>query len=219
MSAPLDPVLISYKIQMQSERFGNATLGRIETTLSNTESGYQIDSVTKFQGLATLFSGSNVRESCEFKLEDGRAVTHRYEGGRIKSLDYKVGFDWQDRKINFDSEESLDMPQGYVVDNCSLWFAMALTKGEGLQDELTYVVDGKTRRIRGFRFRSLEEETIDTNIGQKSVLKLVLERELRTDRTITFWLSKDDQFIPLRMQEKRKSRTTTISVNKMERPS
>ncbi len=217
MSAPLDPVSISYKIQMESERFGNATLGRIETKLTTTDSGYQIDSVTKFQGMATIISGSNLREQCEFKLEEGRAITHRYEGGRIKAFDYKVGFDWENRKIDYNSQESVNMPIGYVVDNCSMWFAMALTRGEGLKDELVYVVDGKKRRVRGFKFRSLEDEVIDTVVGQKPVLKLVLERELRSDRTITFWLSKEDQYIPLRMQEKRKSRTTTFSVNSMEK--
>lgn len=217
MAEPLEPVAIRYKIQLQSERFGNATLGRIQTSVSTTDSGYQIDSVTKFQGMATIFSGSNLRESCEFTLEGGRAIPQKYEGGKIKSTDYVVGFDWQNRKLSFDEEEPQDMPEGYVVDNCAMWFAMALMRGEGLEEELVYVVDGKKRRIRSFRFKSLEDDTIETKIGEKEVLKLVLERDLRPERTITFWLSKEDQYVPLQMQEKRESRTTTFSVETLEK--
>ena len=216
-AAPLDPVSIGYKIKVKSARF-DATLGRIETSLNTTESGYKIDTVTKFQGLASIIGGSNLRESCEFSVEDGRAVPRKYEGGRIKSKssDYQVNFDWQNQKLSFNDEDALDMPQGYVVDICSLWFAMAIMRGEGLKDELLYSIDGKNKRIRGFRFRSLEDDTIETKIGTKEVLKLVLERDFRPDRTTTFWLSKEDQYLPLRAQEKRKSRTTTFSVEKLE---
>ena len=215
-AAPLDPVSIGYKIQMQSERFGNATLGRIQTSLNPTDSGYKIESVTKFQGMATIISGSNLRESCEFSLEGDRAVSQLYEGGKIKSTDYNVGFDWENRKLNFNDDEAIDMPVGYVVDNCAVWFAMSLRRGEGLQDELIYVVDGKQKRIRGFRFRSLDEETIDTKIGEKEAIKLVLGRHFRPNRTLTFWFSKEDQYLPLKMQEKRKSRTTTFSIETLE---
>ena len=166
--------------------------------------------------MATIFS-SNIRETCEFTLEEGRAIPQKYEGGGVKSTDYNVGFDWQNRKLKFDNEEAFDMPEGYVVDNCALWFAMALMRGQNLQEKVVYVVDGKTKRIRGFRFKSLEDETIETKIGEKEVIKLVLERDLRPDRTVTFWLSKNDQYLPLQIQEKRKSRTTTVSVETLEK--
>jgi len=212
----LQPVSISYTIGLESSKFGDARVGKIKTTLSTTESGYAIESVTRFQGMAAIISGSNHQEACEFEVRDGRAVTQRYSGGRIGRVDYEVGFDWDNRKIDFSEKKSLDMPQGYIVDNCIMWFDAALLKGDGLGDTPLYSIDGKKNRIRGFKQRSSEIEVIETRLGKKEAIKFVLERELRPDRTLTFWLSPEDQYLPLRIRESRKSRTTTFEVESLE---
>lgn len=212
----LEPVSISYSIGLDSSKFGTATLGKIESILSKTETGYAIESVTRFQGMAAIITGNNHQESCEFSVEQGQAITNKYTGGRIGKNEYDVNFDWQTRKVNFNNKQSMDMPQGYVVDNCVVWFAAALLKGQDLGEQVLYIVDGSKKRIRGYKQRSSTPESIDTKLGQKDVIKLVLERELRPDRTLTFWLSPDDQYLPLKIQESRKSRTTTIEIESLE---
>jgi len=212
----LAPVTIGYTLSMVSKTFGNATLGRIESTLNKTDSGYAVSTVTKVQGMAAIILGSNEEQNCEFIVDEQRTVPNTYNGGRIGKTDYEVRFDWPGRKLSFDSGESLDMPQGYVVDNCSMPFAAALLKGEGLSNESLYIVDGKTKRIRGYKLRSSTEEILETKIGSKRTVKMVLERETVPQRTLTFWLSVDDQYMPIKMEEKRKSRTTTMLVNSLE---
>jgi len=217
----LSPVTISYKIKFESSKFGKATLGRIKNTINATENGYSIDSVTKAQGMAAIVLGSNRQQSCEFDVKDGKAVSRKYGGGRIGKTDYEVDFDWAGGKAYFNDKkakkddikkEAIDLPAGYIVDNCSMWFAIALLKGEIPDKQSMYVVDGKDRRIRGFKFRSTSEEVIDTKLGQKQVTKVVYEREQRPNRTWTFWLSHEDEYLPLKAQESRKSRTTTFEV-------
>ncbi|MFT4636198.1 MAG: hypothetical protein ACI854_001022 [Arenicella sp.] len=212
----LSPVTISYTIKFESNKFGNATLGRIENILKTTEQGYSMESVTKAQGMAAIIMGSNEQQSCEFEVLDGKAVSQKYDGGRIGEIEYQVDFDWQQRKAYFNqksgSSESIDLPEGYIVDNCSMWFAVALLKNDIPEHQSLYVVDGKNKRIRGFKLRSTSNETLSTKLGEKQVTKVVFERELRPGRTLTFWLSHDDEYLPLKMQESRKSRTTTFEV-------
>jgi len=216
-SVPLDPASIIYKIKFKSSRFGNATLGRVETKLTETSDGYAIENLTKTQGMAAIIIGSNYHESCEFHIEEGLAVAKDYKGGRVGKTDYAVAYDRENRKINFDSGDTLDMPEGYVVDNCMFWFAAALLREDGFtEDKPIYVVDGKSKRIRGYKLRSKEEVQIDTPLGTKSVVKLVLERELRPNRTLTFWLSPEDKYLPLRIEESRKSRTTTFEIESLQ---
>jgi len=212
-NAPLEPVSIEYKIRIS--KFGKATLGKVQSSLTTTDSGYAIKSVTKAQGMALLLMQSNIQESCEFEVIDGRAVARRYTGGTVKKTEYSVAYDWNNRKVNLSEEESLDMPQGYVVDNCIMWFATALLKGQLPEGEQVYVVDGKSKRIRGYKLRSSEEELLKTPLGEKETVKMVLERELRPNRTLTFWLSKSDQFLPVRIEESRKSRTTTFEISEL----
>ncbi|MFT5571820.1 MAG: hypothetical protein ACI9FR_000741 [Cryomorphaceae bacterium] len=215
-SHAIDPVEISYTLSMVSSSFGNATLGRIDSTLTKTDSGYAVMSVTKAQGMAAIIIGSNEQQACEFEINDGRAVPKSYGGGRIGKSDYDVDFDWAERKISFASGESIDMPKGYVVDNCIMPFAAAILKGEGLGEESMYVVDGKKKRIRGYTLSSSSEETLETVLGPKKTIKMVLAREFKPERTFTLWLSKDNQYIPIKMEEQRKSRTTTMMVNSLE---
>ena len=212
-SDPLDPVSIEYKIRIS--KFGNAVLGKVQSRLDTTESGYSIKSVTKAQGMALLIMQSNIQESCKFEVVDKRAMARSYSGGTVKQTDYSVAYDWQKRKVSFSEKESLDMPQGYVVDNCIMWFATALLRGDLPENERLYIVDGKSKRIRGYRLRSNTKEVIDTSLGQKETVKMVLERELRPNRTLTFWLSETDQYLPVRIEESRKSRTTTFEISNL----
>lgn len=212
-TSELEPISIAYTVSLVSDKYGNATLGKAQTTLSKTDTGYKVFQTTQAQGMAAILLGSDIQESCDFVVTDGRAISNTYQGGRSDLTDYQIAFDWAGRKINFSDGESLDMPQGYVVNTCNLPFAAALMKGEGLSDETVYVVDGKKKRIRAYKLKSTEQEVLSTKFGDMDTVKVVLERELIPERTFTFWLSPENSYIPLKMEERRRKRTTTIMVD------
>jgi len=204
-TAEFDEISITYKLSIQSKSYGNATLGKLTNTLSKTDVGFSAKSVTKTQGIAAILIGSNEQQSCDFIMENGLAIPQRYSGGTLKKDQYDVAFDWQKKTITFEGGESLDMPKGYVLDICSMPFAFALQQGKKL----------KKKRVRGYTQASSEEAIIDTPLGKKKTIKIVLQRELRPDRILTLWLSIEDQYIPVQIEEKRKSRTTTMVVSAM----
>lgn len=212
----LQPVSIEYIVSLDSDKLGNATLGKTETVLSKTETGYAVASRTKAQGLAAIIIGSNEHQTCEFTVQNGRAVSSKYSGGRTKRKDYQVDFDWQNRKIVFSNGDTLDMPNGYVVDNCDMPFAVALIRENGLGDENMYVVDGRKKRIRGYKLESSSIENLDTVLGTIETLKIVFSRDIKPDRTFTFWLSPENDYVPMKMEEKRRSRTTTMTANRID---
>lgn len=212
----LQPVSIEYIVRLDHEKLGNATLGRTETILTKGDSGYAVRTKTKAQGLAAIIIGSNEQQSCDFSIEDGRAISKNYSGGRTDSNDYHVDFDWEQRKISFNSGDALDMPQGHVVDSCNMPFAASLLFQQGTNSEVLYVVDGRNKRIRGYKLKSTSPESINTSIGEQDTLKIVLEREFNPQRTFTIWLAPQWAYVPLKMEEKRPSRTTTMIVDKIE---
>ena len=212
----LEPVSIAYTVSLVSEKYGNATLGKAQTTLSKTTHGYSVFQATKAQGMAAILLGSNIQESCDFVIDEGRAVSTNYAGGSSNLNHYQANFDWQGRKIKFSDGESLDMPPGYVVNTCNFPFAAALLKHKGLSDETVYVVDGKKKRIRGYRLKSTSEEMLSTKFGAIDTLKVVLERELKPDRTFTFWLSLENSYVPLKMEDQSNKRTLTLMVDQID---
>lgn len=204
---------VTYKLKLNSSSYGNATLGKITNTISKSEIGFTVKSVTKAQGIAAIIIGSNEQQSCDFIMQDGYAVTQRYVGGNLKKDKYSVDFDWQEKVLTFESGETMNMPNGYIVDFCSMPYALALQKGQGLKDKTMYVVDGKKKRIRGYILVSSEADSIETALGVKDTIKITFQREQRPDRTLTLWLSPSDLYVPLKIEEKRKSRTTTMTVS------
>ena len=212
----LKPISIRYTVSFESEKYGSATLGRFETQLIQAKAGgYSVMSALQGQGIAAILMGSNYQESCDFSIENGRAISNNYAGGRKALEDYRVKFDWAERKIKFSDGESLDMPKGYVVDNCNMFFAAALLKGEGLSEQPLYIVDGKKKRIRGYNLRATSNEMLSTNFGDVNTVKIVLERELQPERTISLWLSPENSYMPLKMEERRRKRTTTMIVDQI----
>lgn len=214
VAAPqLEPVTIVYTINLLSDKYGNATLGKVETELIKTQNGYAVSSATKAQGIAAILMGSNRREACRFSVHEGRAVSSAYAGGSRDLNDYVVDFDWQTRKITFNDGDTLDMPQGYVVDNCNMLFAAALLRDIEQLDDSLYIVDGSKKRIRGYRLKSSSEELLATDFGEFNTRKIVFERELKPERTLTFWLAPEYSYVPLKMVERRRKRTTTFIVD------
>jgi len=212
----LESLVVTYKLSLRSSTYGNATLGKFTNTLTKTDTGYSVKSVTKTQGLAAILIGSNEQQSCDFSLEsDGSAIPMRYTGGTLKKDKYHVDFNWAERTLRFKDGEAFDMPEGYILDNCSMPFALALNQGKGLEGSNIYIVDGKKERVRGYNLVSSTEVEIETTLGTKNTLELVLQRESRPDRSLTLWLSIDDYYTPVKFEERRKHRTTTMVVSEL----
>ena len=210
-----ESIAITYTINLLSSTLGNARVGQFQTTLTHDENGYSAHSTTKAQGLAAILVGDK-QMSCEFSIDQGRVLSHNYAGGNKKTDEYQVSYDWDARKINFVDGEALDMPPGYVIDLCTMNFAAALLKDGGLTDEVLYVLNGERKRINSYKLRSSTKETLDTPVGSMDTIKIILERELESDRTYSFWLSIDHDYMPIKIEEARSSRTVTILVNNIE---
>ena len=209
-------IALTYTINLVSSKLGNATVGQLETTLTQEQGQYSVHSRTRAQGLAAILIGSDLQQNCTFDIQDGRVVSNDYSGGRKTSDDYQVSFDWNNRKINFTDGESLDMPQGYLIDLCNMSFAAALLKEDGLANDTLYVLDGKKKRILGYKLKESAKELIETPVGSFDTIKIVLEREFKPERTFSLWLSLNHDYVPIKMEDKRSSRTLTILANAIE---
>lgn len=202
---------ITYQLELDSERFGKATLGRVETQLSENGGLYTVSTQTKAEGMAAILVG-NLMESCNFDVVSGRAQSQQYTGGRPDQMEYSVEFNWSDRKVKFNDKKTLDMPQGYVLDNCNMPYALALFKDQEINQSI-YIVDGKKSRIRGYTFLSKSREMLDTIFGSLDTIKIVFARELSPEKELILWLSKKHDYLPFKMQERREGRTTTMFVS------
>ena len=75
-----------------------------------------------------------------------------------------------------------------------------------------YVLDGKKSRLKAYIFKSLTQEKIKTPIGEFEANKIVFERELNPEKSVTFWTAKEHPYFPLKMLEKRKSKKRIMTI-------
>lgn len=212
----LNSIALSYTVNLVGSKLGNATVGQVETTLTRDNNIYTASSTTKAQGLAAILMGSDIHYNCEFSTEPGHVLSKKYAGSSKSSEEFQVSYDWEARKINFLDGESLDMPPGYITDTCNMPFAVAMLKEDGLADDVLYVLEGSEKRIRGYKLRSSNQETLETPLGSMETLRITLEREFRPERTLSLWLSLDHDYVPIKIEDARNSRTMSTLVKNID---
>ena len=212
----IDSISLSYTIKLVGSKLGNATVGRLETTLTRYNNNYTSQSTTKAQGLAAILMGGDIHLNCEFRTEPGLALSQKYAGGNKKADKFQVTYDWDTRKIIFSDGESLDMPPGYITDTCNMPFVVALLNEDHLSENVLYVLEGSEKRIRGYRHKSSNPETLETPLGAMETIKVTFEREFKPERTLSFWLSLEHDHVPIKIEDARSSRTITTLVNTIE---
>lgn len=187
--------------------WNSSNLGQIETTINSAKNAIDITSVTKAEGMASIWLGGDLVQTCAFETRDNMIFSQVFSSQKKGSNKYKnlIEYDWQSQKISFNDEPAFDMPKGYIVDNCNFHFAAAYTEIDKLKNNPIYVMDGKKKRIRGYVFDSVSEERLKTPVGEFDTTKIVLKRELDENKKFTFWVSADKPFFPLKMMDSRKS--------------
>lgn len=198
--------------------WNGSNLGQIETKINSEKTTINITSITKAEGMASIWLGGDLTQTCQFKAYDNMIFSQIFSSQKQGSNQYKnlVEYDWEEQKISFNDEPAFDMPKGYIVDNCNFHFAAAYTEIDKLKDNPIYVMDGKKKRIRGYVFKSVVSERIKTPVGEYDTTKIVLQRELDENKTFTFWVSPEQPFFPLKMMDSRKSGQRVMLIKSIE---
>jgi hypothetical protein len=62
----------------------------------------------------------------------------------------------------------------------------------------------------------INNEAINTAMGELNTVKIELQRVDNPDRTLTLWLAEDKQYVLVRTVEKRPSRTTIMEIESID---
>jgi hypothetical protein len=171
--------------------------------LSKTEDGHYL-----LSSKATSMFASIV-ESTEFRIDGDyvKPVEYQYHRSGIgKKRQAILNFDWDTMTVlnNVQNKPwTMDVPLG-AMDKLLYQFKLrddllsAYENGDPWPS-LSYVIaDGG--RLKHYEFEVIGEEVIDTPVGQLNTIKATRVRDNR-DRTSTFWLAKDYDFMLVRFQQ------------------
>ncbi len=208
-STPDGEVKLRYNVNIYG-----TNLGEIHTSIKKNQQRFELNSVTRAEGAASLVMGGDLKQQCNFSVQDKQIITRSSLVEKLgrKSFISKVEIDWNSKFINYNNESVLAVPEGYLVDSCNFQFAAAFTDIDFLKQNTTYVLDGKQNRLKAYVFKSETLETLKTSIGEFETRKIVLERELNPEKSFIFWVTDEHPYFPLKMVEKRKSRSRIMTI-------
>lgn len=206
---PNGTIKLRYKVNIYG-----SNLGEIHTTIKKDQDKFEVSSVTRAEGVASLVLGGDLTQQCSFSAKDKQIVSEDSSIEKLGRSAFKntVKIDWQSRFINYNDDPTLAIPNGYLVDSCNFQFAAAYTNHDLLKKNTIYVLDGKKSRLKAYVFKSSTQEKLKTPIGEFNTSKIVLERELNPDKSIIFWIAEEYPYFPLKMIEKRKSKKRIMTL-------
>ncbi len=205
-----DELTVIYRVEL-----GTSRLGRLVTTLRKMENDYEVEAVTRAEGMAAILLGGTVRETCSFQADGIGIKPNKYlriKEGFGASTD-RTEFDWRNGTIKFADGSGEPIPKGYVVDNCSAPFAYMRDGRNGFDKQTLHIVGHK--RVRHYDLVSITPETLSLPIGELKTLRVEHMRQ-GSDKRFIVWLAAERNYLPVKIVETRKSRTTSMIAEKVE---
>lgn len=191
-----------------------SNLGEIHTTIIKKKTSFDISSITRAEGVASLVLGGDLIQKCSFNTNENHIISDTSNTEKFGRSAFKntINIDWNTGFVKYNNQATLTVPTGYLVDFCNFQFAAAYTDLEYLKNNTIYVLDGKKSRVKAYIFKSISQEKLETPIGEFQTSKIVLERELNPEKSLTFWVTEKHPYFPLKMLEKRKSRDRVMTI-------
>ena len=200
-----EELTLRYSVQL-----GSAKLGSLLTQLTRQGDHFRVESETRAEGVAAILLGGEVRETCEFEVDTNQIRPLSYEVAREGRKGYRrhAEFRWQSNQVVFSSGEVAEIPNGYILDNCSVPFAFMLGGSEVFSQTALHIVGG--RRIRNFEHISVTREELKTPFGKIPSIRIEQRRTDNPTRKLIVWLAPSQHNLPVKMVEKRTSREVTM---------
>lgn len=202
LAAPPRPYTAQYEVRRNGERLGSATVtfralanGRYELTSSTVGS----------EGLAAI-AGAAI---------DERSILG-WSGKQLETVDYsyrqKVAWKTRERAIKVDASSAridsrdkdrhFSLPyQAGVLDRNAVTVALVHDLSSGRTGDLRYLVPNRDR-LEAHVYRVANPARIDTALGRQRVVRVDRIRESADGRSTTLWLGQDQNFVPLRIEQK-----------------
>ena len=150
---------------------------------------------------------ATVTEQSHFRLDGRKLIPIEYQYKRTgvgKSRRTLLKFDWAADKVSDEDEGwELDITSG-ILDKLLYQLKMredliqAALKSEHWPDMSYEIAD--SGRLKSYEFKVTDEEELDTPVGKINTVKVIRVRK-NEDRSTTFWLAPDYEFMLIRLQQ------------------
>lgn len=168
-----------------------------------------------------------VKETTEFRYEDGRTIPVAYHYSRKgvgKSKKEAVFFDWDSNQATHDGGQSaleagtldkLSYQYQLRLDLAALAAAQTSEPSEEPTPLLTYIIADEEKR-KTYSFRVAGEEVLDTPAGQMQTVRVDRIRE-NSERQTSLWLATEHNYILVRLVQLENDKGFELNLQKLQK--
>ena len=183
--------------------------GELEVIIRREGEGYLVRSISHLSALAQLFLKSHTIESrFELKNDQLRLVSGREilnESGKVKR---EFSIDHDNNTVTFSAGEPIKFPQGFRIDADSFPLGLMTSNPTTLTGESYLSISPK--RARQYIYQSPVEEIVSVPAGDFTTTRVVGIRNDNPNRSVSFWLDKGNQQLPVKITNSKDGRETIL---------
>ena len=197
---------------------GAIPLGKLELELSFDENRrYTYHAHTQPGFLAGWFSGDEIVEESRGEIAPELVVPgeYSYRESDDEEDNAEIRFDWQELKAYTSSGGvtwAQDIESG-IQDRLSQQLMMRLELSRSKREVSYRVADGG--KLKTYQFRVVEEETLETPLGELHCLKVERSKESRKP-DYTIWFAPQLDYLPVRIERRRKGKRYKMELESLE---
>ena len=197
---------------------GAIPLGELELELTFDDSRrYTYHAHTQPGFLAGWFSGGEAVEESQGEISAERVIpqTYSYRETDDEEDNAEVRFDWQAFKAYTSSGGvtwSQEIEYG-IQDRLSQQLMVRLELSRGEREVSYRVADGG--KLKSYLFRVVEEEMLETPLGELRCLKVERSKESRKP-DYTIWFAPKLDYLPVRIERRRKGKRYKMELESLE---
>ena len=193
--------------------YGKKNVGNLEISIRNEDGGYTLESITKPTRVARLVLKEHTSNT-KFIWRNEALVLHsaveKLEGK--KSYDRGFTFDFDNYTIELAEGKTATFKEGDEFE--SVTFPLLLMHRDVDSIEGMEVREVSPKRLRSYTYDALEEETVNVPAGEFTSWKITRFRSDRPEDTVTVWLNRADNPIPLKIQVSKGGKVSTLTLSK-----
>jgi hypothetical protein len=207
LAATIDDQVLKYSVS-----YGSKKVGTIEINIRNENGGYVVTSTSKPGAMAKMFMKDHVSDTRFIQHEDKVVLDSGTE--QLKGKDgYDRGFQF-DRgqgRIEFSNGKHADIKPDDEFEAVTFPLLLMLQPVESIK-EGSQLREVSAKRIRNYTYENPVEETVKVPAGEFSSWKIVRHRSDRPEDSVTVWLEKSANPVPLQIAINKKGSTSTLKL-------
>ena len=205
-AANLDSQTLRYSVD-----HGKVHAGELEIIIENNSDQIKTTVISHLSAIAKLFLSGLTTQSW-FRAEPGGAILERGHSLKQNTENVQAQFhvDYENNLLKLEPGDTSEIQPNEIFDSTS--FPVALITSDVSSIDGKIIREVNSRKARQYQYRAPQQESIELNGQKYETWKVTRTKVGDSNRSVTLWLDKNNQNIPVKIVSTKKKKDTVMTL-------